>query len=61
MRVPEVTRKCPIPHVSKDCEGCLHRNWRECVYVKLWIERKKGKPTKTRPYYEIAKECGLRK
>lgn len=41
---------CPIKGVSMDCEGCNQEGWEMCVYVKLWEERKQGKPLVTKPY-----------
>lgn len=49
---------CPIKGVSEDCEECPMIGWGHCVYVQVWQSRKK--PSKSRPYEEIAKECGLR-
>jgi len=48
-----LTTDCPIPNVSKDCEGCTKTKWRNCVYVKVWQNRKHG-ATKSSPYIPLA-------
>ena len=48
-----MTDMCPIKGVSEDCEGCPMIDWEDCVFVKLWQERKKGKPSKSSPYVPL--------
>jgi len=43
---------CPIPNVSKDCEGCIKTKWKDCVYVKVWQSR--GKPSTSSPYKPLS-------